>query len=395
MPTDASSTAISADEPAELTTPKRKSVAEMSSDRRPARIMIVDDVPINIKVVQAHLTAAGYRDFVAVTDATQAVATIHRDHPDLLLLDLMMPDVSGLDILEEISAEAACGRLPVLVLTGSDSRDLRQQALRLGAFDFLAKPVDAEELVVRVGNSLRLKNHHDELERAVRERTLQLEQSREEVIRCLAKAAEYRDNETGRHVVRVASFATTIAQELRLDEETIHLLSQAAMLHDVGKIGIPDGILLKNGKLTPEEFEVIQRHCNMGKGICECMSNNEFDTFTSHPSLGASILSECTSKVMEMASRIALTHHEWWDGTGYPLGLAGDDIPLEGRITAVADVFDALSSKRPYKPAFPLAKCFDILEAGRGTQFEPRVLDAFFVRSDEIVSTQIAHADIE
>ena len=360
-----------------------------------ARIMIVDDIALNIKVAQAHLATAGYTDFVSLTDANNAVATIRRDKPDVLLLDLMMPETSGIDILQEISADAECGRLPVLVLTGSDSQDLRRQALQLGAFDFLAKPVDADELIVRVGNALKLKSHHDNLELAVQLRTAQLEQSRAEIIRCLAKAAEYRDNETGRHVIRVASYATSIAQELELPEETIQLLGQAAMLHDVGKIGIPDAILLKPGKLTPEEYEVIQKHCSMGKRICEKLSTHEIDVYTSHASLGAAILEECTSEVMHMASRIALTHHEWWDGSGYPLGLAGNSIPIEGRITSVADVFDALSSKRPYKAAFPLAKCLEIMEEGRGTQFDSDVLDAFLARQEEIIAIQIKHADVE
>ena len=365
------------------------------NDTKQSRIMIVDDISLNIKVAKAHLASAGYSDFVSVTDATIAMATIRRDNPDILLLDIMMPEVSGIDILTEISDDAMCGRLPVLVLTGSESQDVRRQALQLGAFDFLAKPVDSDELILRVGNALKLKNHQDNLEREVKRRTAQLEKSREEVIHCLAKAAEYRDNETGRHIVRVASYVVAIAQELGLDEETIGLLSQAAMLHDVGKIGIPDAILLKPGKLTPEEYGVIQNHCSMGKRICERMSSNEFSVYTSHASLGAAILEECTSEVMFMASRIALTHHEWWDGSGYPLGLAGESIPIEGRITAVADVFDALSSKRPYKKAFPLAKCLAIMEQGRGTQFDSNVLDAFLARQEDIVATQILYADVE
>lgn len=173
------------------------------------------------------------------------------------------------------------------------------------------------------------------------------------------------------------------------------LLSQASLLHDVGKIGIPDAILLKPSKLDPDEMEVMQKHCGFGKKIFERMSHDDFGAYSAHTTLGAKIVNNCRAPVLELASRIALTHHEKWDGSGYPLGLAGTDIPLEGRITAVADVFDALSSKRPYKPAFPLEKCFSILEEGRGKHFDPAILDAFFARREKIVAIQMEYADVE
>ena len=230
------------------------------------------------------------------------------------------------------------------------------------------------------GNALLVKGHQDELEARVRVRTAELEKVRQELIFCLARASEYRDNETGNHVVRVGCFAQIIGRELGLDQEHVEMLRQAATLHDLGKIGVPDAILLKPGKLTPAEFELMKKHAGFGKKICQPMSNDEMGAFTSHTTVGANIISGCTSPVLAMAATIALTHHERWDGTGYPLGLAGEDIPLDGRITAVADVFDALSSKRPYKPAFPLAKCFGILEDNRGTHFDPAVLDAFLAQ---------------
>jgi putative two-component system response regulator len=358
-------------------------------------IMIVDDVAVNVKVVQAHLTAAGFQDFVTVTDPTQAVSTLRHCRPDVLLLDIMMPGISGLDILKTIREDAEFGLMPVLILTGAESPELKRKALQFGATDFLAKPVDAEELVPRVRNALLVKSHQDELEARVKIRTAELEKVRQELIYCLARASEYRDNETGNHVVRVGCFAQIIGEQLGLDPVRVEMLRQAATLHDLGKIGVPDSVLLKPGKLTPEEFELMKKHAGFGKKICQPMSIDEMGTFTSHTTVGANIMSGCTSPVLAMAALIALTHHERWDGSGYPLGLSGEDIPLEGRITAVADVFDALCSKRPYKPAFPLDKCFGILEENRGTHFDPSVLDAFLARRDDIVSTQIAYADVD
>ena len=186
-----------------------------------------------------------------------------------------------------------------------------------------------------------------------------------------------------------------ISRELGLPESIAEMLEQAALLHDVGKIGIPDSILLKPGKLDPDEIECMQKHCGFGKRIFERMTTAEFGSYAAHTTLGAEIIKQCRAPVLEVAARIALTHHEKWDGSGYPLGLAGANIPLEGRITAVADVFDALSSKRPYKPAFTLDKCLATMQEGRGKHFDPAVLDAFFARRDDIVGVQIETADVQ
>jgi putative two-component system response regulator len=190
----------------------------------------------------------------------------------------------------------------------------------------------------------------------------------------LARAAEYRDDDTGHHVIRVGKYARLVAKQLGMDAESLDIIEQAAQLHDVGKIGIPDDVLRKPGKLSESEFEVIQKHCGFGKRILQRMSPGEEQAMRRHADFGAEILKTSPSPILDMATRIALTHHEWWDGSGYPLGLKGDNIPLEGRITAVADVFDALSTKRCYKDAFPIEKCFAIMEEGRGRQFDPRIL---------------------
>lgn len=367
-----------------------------------AKIMMVDDEPINVKVVRKHLMSAGYPDFVGCSDSTQAVEMIRQEQPDAILLDIMMPKVSGLEILQQVRANEAWVHLPVIILTASDDEETKVKALEIGATDFLGKPVNFVELVPRLRNALLVKAHHDhlkccseELQRQVRRRTAELLASRLELIHCLARAAEYRDNETGRHVVRVGRYVGVIARQLGMDDETVELLQHAAPLHDMGKVGIPDAILLKPGKLDPEEFELMKKHTGFGKKTFEPMSPAEWTTFRSHTFLGELIMDVDSSPIIAIAAKIALTHHEKWDGTGYPLGLAGEDIPLAGRITAVADVFDALSSSRPYKEAFPIDKCFEIMKEGRGSHFDPKVLDAFLASREEIVNIRIDYADVD
>ena len=365
-----------------------------------ARIMVVDDEATNVKVVCRLLKLEGYSNFLTTTDAREAVELARSDLPDLILLDLNMPHVSGLEILSQLQAHQDTRFIPVVILTASTDHDTRVDALDRGANDFLNKPIDPSEMAPRVRNVLALKSHQDQLrnysrdlETAVRERTAQLEASRQDVIHCLARAAEYRDDDTGQHVLRVGKYARLVAEELGILGEELDTLEQAAQLHDVGKIGIPDALLLKPGKLTEQEFNLMQKHCGYGKRILHCWTPEEEHIVKSHANMGAKILEVGHSPVLEVAVRIALTHHEWWDGTGYPLGLQGEDIPLEGRITAVADVFDALSTKRCYKEAFPLEKCFQIMQEERGTHFDPTVLDAFFNRRSEIVAIQLRHAE--
>ena len=368
--------------------------------RQSARVAIIDDEPINVKLVRKHLSIAGYRNFVTSQDPSAAVELLFAEQPDVLLLDIMMPRISGLEILQRLRNNPRTQTLPVLILTAADDEQTKVQALELGATDFLSKPVRPTELLPRVRNVLLVKTHQDQLQRyaedlesQVRTRTAELAASRLELIHCLARAAEYRDNETGRHVLRVGRYVGIIARQLGLPSETCELLEHAAPLHDMGKIGIPDDILLKPGKLTPEEFEMMQRHTSFGKRTFEPMTYDEWRTFERHTFLGEKILEMGSSPILAIAGRIALTHHEKWDGTGYPLGLSGEMIPIEGRITAVADVFDALSSRRPYKPPLPLEECFRILEEGRAGHFDPEILDAFFARKDEIVKIRMLFAD--
>lgn len=386
--------------PAEASGPPASALPQHPAETARATIMVVDDEPINCKVVRKYLAAAGYQKFLTVTEPVEAMERIPHDKPDLVLLDVMMPGLSGLEILEALRGAEATAYTPVIILTASDDRETRRRALELGATDFLAKPVDASELVPRVHNALAAKAHHDHLahhaerlEKEVRERTIELTRSRLDLVHCLARAAEYRDNETGRHVVRVGRYAGIIARQVGLDPTTVDLIEQASPLHDVGKLAIPDAVLLKPGKLSPEEYELMQRHCGIGRGILERLSEGDCRTWKDHTQLGALIIGDVDTPFMKMAATIALTHHEKWDGTGYPLGLAGEDIPMAGRITAVADVFDALSTKRPYKPPLPRERCFELMAQDRGKHFDPCVLDAFFTRSAEIIETQIRYAD--
>jgi putative two-component system response regulator len=371
-----------------------------AGNRQP-RLLLVDDEPINIKVVRKYLTVAGYTDISSTSNAAEVLPLLIRYEPDVVLLDIVMPSFNGLDLLQAIRADAQLTHLPVVMLTAVEDRETKHKALALGATDFLSKPVDPSELTSRIRNVLLIKAHHDQLrnyaadlQRMVKQRTEQLEASHHNIIHCLARAAEFRDDDTGRHVLRVGRYAGIVARGLGWDEESAGMLELAAQLHDVGKLGIPDSILLKPGKLTPQEFEVMQKHCGYGKRVFESLTESEWSVMRRHPELGSHILEGCGSSVLEAAAQIALTHHERWDGTGYPIGLAGEDIPIAGRITAVADVFDALSTKRTYKPAFPLEKCFAILEEGRGKHFDPRVLDAFFASREQIVSVQIRYAEV-
>ena len=367
---------------------------------RDARIMIIDDEQCNILVARRFLELEGYRRFISVTDSTVAVDQIVAEKPDLILLDIMMPIVSGLDILREIRQHEDTEHIPVLILTASDDAETKKNALMLRATDFLSKPVDPNDLIPRVKNVLQFKSYQDQLARhaeqleaLVKKRTAELALSREQVVHCLARAAEYRDNDTGQHITRVGKYVGIIGRYIGFPESRVEMVELAAQLHDVGKIGIPDSILLDKGKLDPEQYETMKKHCAVGVEILDSISAAQIEKLKTHARLGAQISFVPSSPLLMLASRIAQTHHEWWDGTGYPLGLKGEDIPIEGRMTAIADVFDALSSRRPYKEPFSREKCHEIMIERRGTHFDPELLDAFFDCGEEIVQVQLNFMD--
>ena len=373
-------------------TPKTKNAS--------ARLYLLDDEQINLDVVREFLQLEGYEHIISSTDPTQAMQEILMDPPDVLFLDIQMPGISGLDILAAIRANPSTANLPVIILTATSDQAAKAKALELGANDLLRKPLERVDLVLRLRNTLMAKAHQDQLashaadlEMAVAKRTHELEAARQNIVRCLARAAEYRDDDTGRHILRVGRYARLIGEQLGWSERQLDTLEQAAQLHDVGKIGISDSILLKPGKLTNDEFKLIQKHTGFGKNIIEPLSSEHTCAVRQHAEIGSQIMGADDDDFMTIASRVALTHHEWFDGTGYPLGLAGEDIPIEGRITAVADVFDALSSARPYKDAFPIDRCFQILIEERGTHFDPQCVDAFLACRAQVVQTQLELGD--
>jgi putative two-component system response regulator len=238
-----------------------------------------------------------------------------------------------------------------------------------------------------------LASYSARLEHEVRLRTRELEAARLEAIHCLARAAEFRDDDTGKHVIRVGGYAAIIARHLGFNKQRVEILELAAQLHDVGKIGVPDAILLKPGKLDEHEFALMREHCAYGETITQPFRETCPEILRRHTEMGAGIIGMPSSPIMQLAAKIALTHHERWDGSGYPAGLSGEEIPIEGRITAVADVYDALSSVRPYKKAFPEEKCLAIISENRGSHFDPQVVDAFFARIEDIRNFKRCYSD--
>ena len=365
-----------------------------------SKVMIIDDEQLVIRVVKRFLAAEGYHKFITINDPREAFKSIKSEKPDVVLMDIMMPHLTGLDLLRYRQSTPEFQHIPFIILSATSENQVKRNALRLGATDFLAKPVDPSDLTVRVKNALMVKRHHDhlsnyaiELERQVRNRTRQIERSREQIIYCLARAAEYRDNETGAHVIRVGKYCGVIAEELGFGADYVRQIEMAAQLHDVGKIGIPDAVLLNPGRLDKEEFEVMKEHCSLGCEIMEPLSESNGEVVRQHADVGGFIMDGVDSPMLELAALIARTHHEKWDGTGYPKQLKGDQIPIEGRICCVADVYDALCSERPYKPAFPMQKCLEIMLSERGTRFDPIVLDAFFRRLSDIEKVRLTYED--
>jgi len=324
-----------------------------------ARILVVDDDQSNVRALTRLLRAAGYTSILATTNPEE-VRSLYRDQePDLVLLDLHMPGLDGIGVLEQLRADAAPHTyLPVLVLTGDSSQDARRRALAAGAKDFVTKPFEVDEVILRIRNLLETRYLHlaitaqnQALEQRVAERTAELDGAYLDTLERLALAAEFRDDETGRHTERVGEAAVLLGAALGLAEEDLFLLRRAAPLHDVGKIAVPDAVLRKPGPLSGDEWEIMKGHAPMG----------------------AQILSGGRSRVIQLAEEVARFHHEQWDGNGYPEGLAGEAIPLAARLVSIADVFDALTSDRVYRKAWPAAEVLAYIQEYAGRRFDPQI----------------------
>lgn len=348
------------------------------------RILVVDDDERNLRLMQALLLPLDY-EVILAKDGKEALEKVREIPPDVILLDVMMPGMDGFEVARRLKKEEETKTIPIVMVTSLRETEDRVKALEVGADDFLSKPVDKTELRARVSSLLKVKAYNDhmrhyqkELEAEVARRTEQLHKAFEKIKKAsldtiyrLSRAAEYRDEETGAHIKRMSHSSAAVARRMGLDDHIVEVILYASPMHDVGKIGIPDHILLKPGKHDADEREIMKQHTI----------------------IGAKILAGSDADFIRLGEVIALTHHEKWDGTGYPRGLKGLEIPQAGRITAIADVFDALTSKRPYKEAFSLDKSLDIIKEGRGNHFDPDVADAFLAIQDEILAIREKHKD--
>ncbi|WP_248928140.1 HD domain-containing phosphohydrolase [Paenibacillus hamazuiensis] len=328
-----------------------------------AKILIVDDQEYNISLLERILRRAQFIHLHSTTDPTRVDQLMEEIDPDIVLLDMHMPGMDGLEVLAQIRERTGDEHyLPVLVLTADTTSEMKQKALQTGANDFLTKPFDRTEVLLRIRNLLstrqlhvQLQQYNETLEARVRERTEELEQAKTEILHLLERTSEYRDDITGQHTRRVGRLSEMIARRLGLSEPQVEMIREAAPLHDIGKIGIPDEILLKPGRFEPHEFERMKGHTK----------------------IGANILDGSRFTVLRMAHAIARSHHEKWDGSGYPDGLKGEEIPIEARIVALADFYDALTNDRPYKKAWsPLDALSEVVKQ-RGVHFDPQIVDVF------------------
>jgi putative two-component system response regulator len=344
-----------------------------------AKILIVDDQKQNIHVLETILNLEGFSNLITTTDSRTVVDLYEQSQPDLILLDLMMPHLDGFAVLEQLQRRAGPDTyLPVIVLTADMTTGTKRKALMMGAQDFLTKPLDPIEVILRIRNILQVHFFHDHmlnqnqlLAQQVRQRTHDLEHAHTEILLRLARAAEYRDDQTGQHTQRVGQVTRILGRLLGFTEPEVDLMGQAATLHDIGKIGIPDQILLKRGSLTEDEVRLMRQH----------------------PKIGGHILEGSTVPILQLGETIALSHHERWDGTGYPHQLRHDEIPMAGQIVAVADTFDVITHTRLYKPANSVAFAVNEIAHNRGTQFAPIVVDAFLAWQRQIIANPVGQSD--
>jgi len=348
-----------------------------------ARILLVDDNTTNLQLLHETLDGIGYRLLIAKNGKT-ALAIARKAKPALILLDIMMPEMDGYEVCRRLKADEKTDRIAVIFITALADEEDEAKGLALGAVDYLTKPFNPDLVRARVRIHLELKQHQDQLEQLVRERTRRLELTQAVTIESLATLAEYRDPETGGHIKRTQNYVKVLAKQLKqhprfrddLNDDVIELLYMSAPLHDLGKIAVPDHILQKAGKLTDEEFEEMKKHTNYG-----------------HDALRITEQKLGEDSFLRYAREIAYTHQEKWDGSGYPTGLKGDEIPISGRLMALADVYDALISKRVYKPPFPHEKAVEIIVEGKGNHFDPDIVDAFIELENTFRNIALSFAD--
>jgi len=340
-------------------------------------ILAVDDQPVNLKILKKRLLIENY-PILTANNGKQALKMIEESKPDLILLDVMMPEMSGFEVCKILKSNPETRSIPIIFLTAKAEPEDIVEGFNLGAVDYVSKPFNHTELISRIKTHTELKRLQSNLEQAVEERTKQLNNALDELrgahyetIKRLARAADYRDNETGMHIFRMSHYSRILGEAMGMSDEESEQLQHASAVHDIGKIGIPDKILLKQGKLDQEEFEIIK----------------------THSAIGAALLSDIDSDLCQLAEKIALTHHEKWNGKGYPNGISGDDIPLEGRIAAVADVFDALTSVRPYKKAWTVDDAINLLIQEKGQHFDPKIVDLFVENKSKILEIKRKYAE--
>ena len=335
-----------------------------------ARMLIVDDESANLKLLERLLNSHGYSNIDLVSDAREVVAHYQAIRPDLILLDINMPYLDGYQVMEQLQALDDPLLPPIVILTAQHDKSYLLRALSAGARDYVTKPLDANELLMRVRNlldaQLAHRMMHDQkkvLEELVEARTEELRRTRLQVVQRLGMAAEYRDEETGNHILRMSHISALLARSVGWSSANCELMLHASPMHDIGKIGIPDAILLKPGKFEPHEWEIMK----------------------THSTIGGKLLAGDDTDLLRMAQQIALTHHEKWDGSGYPAGLSGEDIPMSGRIAALADVFDALTSVRPYKNAWSIEEAVNMITENSGRHFDPALVNVFLEKLPEIL----------
>jgi len=360
-------------------------------------ILIVDDEAPIRQTMGFYLEDNGY-NVLEAENGRVGLELFKQIKPDLVMVDLRMPEMDGLEVLAQITRQSP--DTPVIVISGTGIIADVVEALHLGAWDYLVKPIEdlsvLRHAVRKALERTRLikenREYSQQLEEKVRIRTAQLETANRElletqlqIIRKLGKAAEYKDNETGRHVIRVSLYCGILAEALGLPPETVALIRMCSPMHDLGKIGIPDHVLQKPEPLDPSEWEMMKQHTLIGNDILQTLTADEITLYRKHTLIGEDILAGTDSPLLVMARKIAAYHHEHWDGSGYPYGLKGEDIPLEARIVTVADIYDALSSQRTYKQPFPEEECQQVIRSFSGTLLDPAIVEVFFQNIDKIL----------